>query len=100
METVTEENKGFGLSSNRHQFEWLQETEQAFSNRQVLLGDVYKVTKSYIKEREAIRNMKMAIYDDFERTLENRQLLITRGETGWKQDVERDEGGVFSRISD
>lgn len=95
METIEPQNAGFGLASNKHQYEWIETYTTSDMQRNLLMENVYPNIKSYTQERATLRRKKEEIYNDFERVMEERQKLVT----GWREDVERDEGASFSIIN-
>lgn len=90
---------GWGSVSNKHLFDWIVEHETAWDTRESVIRQMDPKMKNVSVEQKAFKRERESATDFFERMSSIRNTTASLHNTGWREDVERDEGGRFSRLN-
>lgn len=85
---------GFSFACNKFQFDWLEEHTTSLNRHNDLLDDVDPKVRSTVKRQMKKQQTDKDIDSFYEHITRERVLR----ERDWEQDVERDEGKVFSYL--
>ena len=89
---------GWGYVTNKHLFEFLQEHQDNWDAREQFIRSQDPKIRNPIVERKKYEQRREEIIDYYEEMMKSREQVSNREETGWKLDVERDEGMVLDRV--
>lgn len=95
MENRPVPQNGWGFVTNKHLFEFLQEHQESWDQREQFIRSQDPKIKNTIVERKKYEKAQGEIVDYYDEVMKRRDDLAIREETGWRQDVERDEGMVL-----
>lgn len=83
---------GFGYACNKFQFDWIKSHEASVTERDALIEKVDPKIRSTVKRQSRKQKRDVNIENMYEETIKLREAR----DKGWTEDVERDEGKVFT----
>jgi len=87
---------GWGSRSNKHLFDWIVFHETVWDQREDLMRDMDPKMRNLIVEQRRLKLQRQEQLDFFQHMTDIRETVARTYNTGWKEDVERDEGGRFT----
>lgn len=90
---------GFGYVSNKHLYDFMQDHQAIWDQREEFVRDMNPIIRNTIVERKQYEAKREEIIDYYNEVQKSREQVAQRENTNWRQDVERDEGMVLDRLN-
>jgi hypothetical protein len=90
---------GFGYISNKHLYDFMQDHQAIWDQREEFVRDMNPIIRNTIVERKRYESKREEIIDYYNEVQKSREQVAQRENTNWRQDVERDEGMVLDRLN-
>ena len=88
----------WGFISNKRLFEFLEEHQNIWDEREKVCREVDPIIRNTIIERRKYELQKENTLDYYNEIMHDRMQVAKREETGWRIDVQRDEGNTEVKL--
>ena len=90
---------GWGYKSNKHLYDFINDHANLWDARENVMREMDpKMKNTSVEQNKYKRDIEFAT-DFYDRMVETRAKIAATHDTGWKEDVERDEGGKFTTLN-
>lgn len=99
MSTENVPRSAWGFASNRHLYEFMRDHTEDWNTRENFVRDMDPVIRNSVVERNKYEKKREEIVDYYSETMRRRDDVAAREKTTWDEDVERDEGKIWYKLS-